>query len=77
MTQNETSSDRRQFLSTAVRTVAFGAIGAYTIGQHVKRERLANDPNCVKIHTCAQCIEFGGCELPKAESARHEFPQKV
>lgn len=74
--QDEPGS-RRAFLNMAARVTAFGVMGGYVVDQTIKRKRLENDPNCIKLHTCLDCIEFGGCELDKADSARKAFPSEV
>ena len=47
-----------------------GGMAVYAVWQVVKTERLKGDPRCVRLHTCADCVEFGGCDKPKAEAFR-------
>ena len=61
---------RRRFLTAGVRYLALGGLGAFAVAETIKGRRLANDPNCVKLHPCADCLEFSsGCEKPKAADA--------
>ena len=46
------------------------ALAAFAGWQEVKRRRLANDPNCLKLTVCSDCVEFGRCTKPKAQNAR-------
>lgn len=65
------TAKRRQFLSAGVRCLAFGGVGAFVAMQEWKRRRLAGDPNCIRLNTCADCVEFsGGCTKDKAEAFR-------
>jgi hypothetical protein len=64
---------RREFLNTGARVLGLMGLGAYGVQQVTKGHRLADDPNCIKLDTCSYCVEFGGCEKPKAENHRHEF----
>ncbi len=65
---------RRRFLTAGVRYLALGGLGAFTVAETVKSRRLANDPNCIKLHVCADCIEFSsGCAKPKATDARNSL----
>lgn len=45
-------------------------LGGLVVAGETKRRRLANDPNCIRLQTCADCVEFGGCTKPKAEDFR-------
>jgi hypothetical protein len=63
---------RRDFLAGVARTIGLGSLGALAVGQELKRRRLAGDPECIRPNVCADCIEFGGCPLPKAEAARRD-----
>ena len=65
------SLDRRQFLKSGMRGVLLTGLGALAVAGEAKRRRLENDPNCVHIWTCADCVEFGACAKPKAEDFRH------
>lgn len=72
--KDEDGKSRRDFLGAGARILAFGALGGYAVAQSTKRQRLENDPNCVKLPTCYTCVEFSGCALDKADKARTEFP---
>lgn len=61
---------RRKFLLATGRSLGIGGLAALVIGQEIKTRRLANDPNCIKLQTCKDCIEFQGCGKPKAEDFR-------
>jgi hypothetical protein len=61
---------RRGFFITAARSAALLALTTFAAWQETKRRRLANDPNCIKISVCSDCVEFGQCTKPKAQSAR-------
>ena len=63
---NEISPSRRQFLATGARYLAAAGLGCLVGVQELKRRRLEGDPNCVKLYTCGQCVEFHGCSKPKA-----------
>jgi hypothetical protein len=62
--------NRRGFFVTAARSVALLSLSAFAVWQESKRRRLANDSNCLKLAVCSDCVEFGRCSKPKAESAR-------
>ena len=62
--------NRRGFFTAAARAAALLALAAFAGGQEIKRRRLANDPNCLKLTTCSECTEFGRCTKPKAQDAR-------
>jgi hypothetical protein len=65
------ATSRRRFFSSGARYVAAGGLAAFTVVQALKGKRLAGDPNCIRLHTCADCVEFsGGCTLDKAEKFR-------
>ena len=65
--------DRRGFFQAGVRVVALGGMAAYATWQVFKANRLKNDPNCIRLTTCNQCVEFAtGCQLPKAENFRSQ-----
>ena len=61
---------RRTFLSGMVRVAGLGSLAALVAGQELKRRRLVDDPECIRPNVCADCVEFGGCDLPKAVAAR-------
>jgi hypothetical protein len=74
MTQiEESKTGRRQFFIAVGRVFAVGGMVAYGVVQAIKARRLKNDPNCIRLYTCDQCVEFAsGCKLPKAEEFRKE-----
>ena len=61
-----TSLDRRQFLKSGMRYVLLTGLASLAVAGEAKRGRLENDPNCVHLWTCADCLEFDGCAKPKA-----------
>jgi len=62
---------RRRFFSTGARCVVAGGLAVFTAAQVIKGRRLAGDPNCIRLHTCSDCVEFsGGCTKDKAEQFR-------
>jgi hypothetical protein len=63
---------RREFLRGAARFLMLGGLGAYFIQQRQRAALLANDPSCIKLNTCSDCIEFSGCSLPKSHTHREE-----
>jgi|TARA_B100000959_G_scaffold274516_1_gene326543 hypothetical protein len=66
-------ANRRQFFKAGARVVALGGMAAYGAWQTFKARRLKNDPNCIRLTTCNQCVEFAtGCQLPKAENFRSQ-----
>ena len=65
-----TSLDRRQFLRSGTRYALVAGLGGLLVAGEAKCRRLANDPNCIRLWTCADCVEFGGCTKPKAEDFR-------
>jgi hypothetical protein len=66
-----TPTKRRQFFAIGMRTVIIGGIGSYALSQEAKRRRLANDPNCIRLDTCQDCVELpAGCSKDKAENFR-------
>ncbi len=67
--QNEKMS-RREWLPRCVRAGCLTAMAVFGVGQVYKGRRLANDPNCIRLNTCNDCVEFGGCKLDKAETFR-------
>ena len=70
LSSKENSIPRRQWISKAARSVIMTTMAAFGIGQIYKARRLANDPNCVRLYTCNDCVEYGGCELDKAVAFR-------
>ena len=64
------SVNRRGFFVTAARSGALLALGTLAAWQEIKRRRLTNDSNCIKLSVCSDCVEFGHCTKPKAQSAR-------
>ncbi len=74
MKETETiKANRRQFFKAGARVVALGGMAAYGAWQTFKARRLKNDPNCIRLTTCNQCVEFAtGCQLPKAENFRSQ-----
>lgn len=66
----EQSPSRRQFLLAGGRLLGLGGLGAYVAGQAFKRRRLVNNPNCVKLSTCQDCLELARCTKPKAQRFR-------
>jgi hypothetical protein len=64
------SLDRRQFLQAGTRYALLSALGSLAVAGELKRRRLADDPNCVRVWTCADCVEFGACAKPKAQDFR-------
>jgi len=66
-----TKKGRRDFLATGARLFAVGGMAAFAAAQAQKGQRLANDPNCIKLFTCSDCLELpNGCQLPKAQDFR-------
>jgi hypothetical protein len=63
-------TNRRAFFITSARSAALLALATFAAWQETKRRRLANDPNCIKLSVCSDCVEFGRCAKPKAQSAR-------
>ncbi|HIG28887.1 MAG TPA: hypothetical protein EYQ50_14270 [Verrucomicrobiales bacterium] len=64
------SNSRRQFFSTSLRYLTLGGFSILVAGQEMKRRRLANDPNCIRLYTCKDCVEFNGCKLEKSVAFR-------
>lgn len=68
---SKSSQPRRDFIAAGTRYAALGGFAAYLGAQAIKRQRLVNDPDCIRLHTCRDCVEFAaGCRLPKAEDFR-------
>tara|TARA_B100001971_G_scaffold207745_1_gene228377 strand:+ start:1178 stop:1420 length:243 start_codon:yes stop_codon:yes gene_type:complete len=66
-------ASRRQFFQAGARLVVLGGMSAYATWQAFKAHRLRNDPNCIRLYTCDECVEFAsGCKLPKAENFRSQ-----
>ncbi len=61
---------RRDLLHGGARVALVGGLFAYFLQQRKRALLLVDDPSCVKLETCAECIEFGGCTLPKSEDHR-------
>ena len=72
---SDCSMDRRDFFVTAARSGALLAIVAFASWQETKRRRLATNPNCVRLSLCSDCLEFGRCTKPKAQSVRTSGPR--
>ena len=66
-------TNRRGFFISAARSAALLALAVFAAWQETKRRRLAADPNCIKLLSCSDCVEFGRCPKPKAQSARGAF----
>jgi len=62
--------NRRRFLVSGTRHALLAGLGGLMVVADAKRRRLANDPNCIRLWTCADCVEFGGCAKTKAERFR-------
>jgi hypothetical protein len=62
--------DRRQFLRSGLRYALLAGLGGLVVAEQAKRERLKHDPNCVRIWTCNDCVEYGGCQKPKVLNFR-------
>ena len=67
--------NRRGFFIAAARSAAFLALTTFAAWEETKRRRLANDPNCLRLSACSECIEFGRCTKPKSQSARQSRSQ--
>ncbi len=68
----KTAGNLRQFLKSGGRYALLTGLAGLGIASEIKRRKLADDPNCTRIWTCADCVEFGVCSKPKAESFRAE-----
>lgn len=64
------SINRRSFFASSARSVMLLGFAAFAVCQEGKRRRLRSDPDCIKLSVCSDCIEFGRCTKPKAQSAR-------
>lgn len=62
--------DRRRFLKSGARYALLTGLGGLVVVAETKRRRLADDPNCIRLWTCQDCAEFGGCTKTKAERFR-------
>ena len=72
-----TKTTRRDLLTGGVRLLALGGMAAYATAQTLKARRLENDPNCIRLYTCDDCVEFAsGCKLPKAYQFREQHPNR-
>ena len=67
--------DRRGFFITAARSAALLALATFAAWEETKRRRLEHDPNCLRLSVCSECLEFGRCAKPKAQSARRSSAQ--
>lgn len=79
---NEGSEDQRRFnrreiLNAGARTLMVGTLLAYFVQQRERGKLLANDPSCIRLDTCTDCIEFGGCSLPKSHAHREHVKQSA
>jgi hypothetical protein len=61
---------RRQLLTAGMRYALLTVLGGLAVAGEAKRRRLAHDPNCVHLWTCADCVEFAACAKPKAQDFR-------
>ncbi|MDC0325257.1 hypothetical protein OAM01_00705 [bacterium] len=61
---------RRAWIPQCIRGALLAGMAAFGIGQVYKGQRLATDPDCIKLTTCTDCVEFGGCNLDKAAASR-------
>ena len=79
MKQEDNSNvDRRGFFQAGVRAVVLGGMAAYATWQTFKANRLKNDPNCIRLYTCDECVELtSGCKLPKAENFRSQKAEQA
>ena len=68
----ETKETRREFLRSSGRCAGLGALAALVIAGELKRRRLSDSSDCIKLYTCADCVEFQGCIRPKAQQFRSE-----
>ena len=64
------SESRRRFLLAGGRLLALGGLASFVLAQEAKRRRLPDDPKCIELYTCKECVEFGRCAKPKAERFR-------
>jgi len=69
--------NRRRFLKTGTRYAMLASLGGLAVAGEAKRRRLENDPNCIRLWTCADCAEFGGCTKPKAATARRNSEEPL
>jgi len=70
-----TTLNRRTFLGSGARYGLLAGMGGLLVATEWKRRRLAGDPNCIRLVTCAECLEFGTCRRPKAGRYRRQFPE--
>ncbi len=69
-------SSRRELFASGARLLALGGMAAYAVTQSIKTHWLENDPNCIRLYTCNECVEFAaGCSLPKADKFREQKGQ--
>jgi hypothetical protein len=69
--------DRRQFLRSGTRYALLAGLGGLIVTGEAKRRRLGDDPNCIRVWTCADCVEFGGCTKSKAEDFRQAKTKRL
>lgn len=67
---------RREMLHGAARLFLVGGLFTYFVHQRKRSLMLTGDGNCVKLETCSDCIEFGGCDLPKSHDHRAHLQQE-
>jgi hypothetical protein len=65
-----TPLERRRFLNSGMRYALLAGLGGLAAAGETKRRRLANSPHCVRIWTCADCVQFGVCAKLKARDFR-------
>ncbi|MCB1229832.1 MAG: hypothetical protein KDN19_06180 [Verrucomicrobiae bacterium] len=64
-------SGRRQFFASGARVLAVGGMASFAAFQEWKRRQLCDDPNCIRLNTCSDCVELGaGCQKEKAKEFR-------
>lgn len=63
---------RRDFLRASGRCLGLGGLAALVMAGELKRRRLEGSADCIKLSTCADCLEFGGCSKPKAADFRRQ-----
>jgi hypothetical protein len=64
------NSTRREFIRTSGRCLGLGGLAALVAAGELKRRRLDGRADCIKLSTCADCVELGGCPKPKADNFR-------
>ncbi len=74
----QSEKGRREFLTTGARLLGVGGMAAFVAAQAQKSRLLADDPNCIRLYTCSDCVELPhGCQLPKAQDFRASNPSAV